>query len=53
MRGESKIQTGMETHGKPVFEGGTYTFDKAFKKGQKFLENMLKNYGRKIWKNNL
>lgn len=49
MRGESKIQTGMENHGKPVFEGGTYTFDKAFKEGPK----VFREYAEKLWKKNM
>lgn len=45
MRGESKIRTGMENHGKPVFEGGSYTFDKAFQQGPK----AFRDYAEKLW----
>ncbi|MDM1556765.1 hypothetical protein PYS58_11045 [Chryseobacterium indologenes] len=49
MRGESKIRTGMEDHGKPVFEGGSYTFDKAFKEGPK----AFREYAEKLWNKNM
>ncbi|WP_294328898.1 M949_RS01915 family surface polysaccharide biosynthesis protein [uncultured Chryseobacterium sp.] len=49
MRGESKIRTGMEGHGKPVFEGGSYTFDKAFKEGPK----AFREYAEKLWNKNM
>lgn len=45
MRGQSKIRTGMESHGKPVFEGGSYTFDKAFQQGPK----AFRDYAEKLW----
>lgn len=45
MRGESKIQTGMESHGKPVFAGGSYTFDKAFQQGPE----VFREYAKKLW----
>ncbi|OCA75061.1 M949_RS01915 family surface polysaccharide biosynthesis protein [Chryseobacterium arthrosphaerae] len=45
MRGETKIRSGMEDQGKPVFEGGTYTFDKAFQQGPK----VFREYAEKLW----
>ncbi|WP_347216568.1 hypothetical protein [Chryseobacterium sp.] len=49
MRGETKIRTGMENNGKPVFEGGSYTFDKAFQQGPK----VFRDYAEKLWNNHM
>lgn len=49
MRGETKIRTGMEDHGKPVFEGGSYTFDKAFQQGPK----AFRDYAETLWNKNM
>lgn len=49
MRGQTKIRTGIENHGKPVFEGGSYTFDKAFKEGPK----EFRDYAEKLWNKNM
>lgn len=49
MRGQTKIRTGMENNGKPVLEGGSYTFDKAFKEGPK----VFREYAEKLWKKNM
>ncbi|AZB10231.1 hypothetical protein EG344_16095 [Chryseobacterium sp. G0162] len=48
MRGQTKIRTGMENHGKPVFEGGSYTFDKAFQQGPK----TFRDYAEELWNKN-
>lgn len=45
MRGETKIRSGMENHGKPIFEGGSYTFDKAFQQGPE----TFRDYAVKLW----
>ncbi|MGL6127117.1 M949_RS01915 family surface polysaccharide biosynthesis protein [Chryseobacterium artocarpi] len=45
MRGESRIQYGINDNNEPMFEGGNYTFDKAFKEGPK----AFREYAEKLW----
>lgn len=49
MRGQTKIRTGIENQGKPIFEGGSYTFDKAFKEGPK----VFRDHAEKLWNKNM
>ncbi|MFZ4930069.1 M949_RS01915 family surface polysaccharide biosynthesis protein [Chryseobacterium sp. Mn2064] len=45
MRGESRLQYGIDDNNKPLFEGGKYTFDKAFKEGP----DVFREYAEKMW----
>lgn len=49
MRGENKVQTGVDDNGKKQFEGGEYKFDENFKKAQK----VFKDQAQKLWNDNL
>lgn len=45
MRGESKVQTGIDDDGGKMFMGGNYKFEEAFDKGPK----VLKDYALNLW----
>lgn len=45
MRGESRIQYGIDDDNKPLIEGGSYTYDKAFQQGPK----VFREYAEKLW----
>lgn len=49
MRGENKIQIGIDENDNPIILGGEYKFDKAFSKGPE----VFKNYAEKLWSKNL
>lgn len=49
MRGENKVQVGVDDKGKKEFEGGEFKFDENFKKAPK----VFKDYAQKLWNANL
>lgn len=49
VRGESKIEFGVDDNGKTVFEGGEYHLDNSFKNGP---ESFL-TYAKKLWSNHM
>lgn len=49
MRGESKVQVGIDDNGEKTFEGGNYKFDAAFEKCPKVFRNFAIN----LWNKNI
>lgn len=49
LRGESKIQTGIDDNNKPLYHGGTFTMDAAFKNAPE----VFKTYAEKLWQANI
>ncbi|WP_136667995.1 M949_RS01915 family surface polysaccharide biosynthesis protein [Flavobacterium sp. H122] len=49
MRGENKVQIGVDDNGKETFEGGKYIFDTVFEKGPK----VFKDYALNLWNKNV
>jgi hypothetical protein len=45
MRGESKVQIGIDDNGEKTFEGGNYKLDEAFEKGPK----VFKDFALSLW----
>ncbi|WP_268846377.1 M949_RS01915 family surface polysaccharide biosynthesis protein [Flavobacterium aestivum] len=48
MRGENKVQTGIDDSGEKLFEGGNYKFDAAFEKSPK----VFKDFALNLWNKN-
>jgi len=49
MRGQNKIQLGIDENNNPVIDGGAYKFDKAFTSGPQ----IFKSYAQKLWAKHL
>lgn len=48
MRGENKVQTGIDDNNEKIFEGGGYKSDDAFENGPK----VFKNFAENLWNKN-
>jgi hypothetical protein len=49
MRGQNKVQIGIDDNGKEIFEGGRHKFDEAFNKSPK----VFKDFALKLWNRNI
>lgn len=48
MRGENKVQIGIDDNDKPLYMGGEYKMDEYFKKGP----DVFRNFAEKLWNQN-